>query len=252
MNTSRLKNLIEKQGYALGYRCSVSKETLLVRPCSDLPELFERVVINKSKSPVSNRWNAFAASVELSVVPGYSAVKGICETQFVSDLPFSGTRGTSILVEDDMANIWEKALLERLPQEQAKLLKEKGQALFRATDDLRRACRSYYAMFERLGRLEDSLDKIKGQLDHHQIEAVERLPRYPVVTIPNQVISFQIAIGLICLYGKTVESQGEPLRLLDPYEDRRLFLRLQVLASRIAGEIGWNWSGAPEEAVPGS
>ena len=67
---------------------------------------------------------------------------------------------------------------------------------------------------------------------------------YPVVTIPNQVISFKIAIGLICLHCTTVEVQAEPLHLFEPYDDKNLFLRLQILASRIAGEVGWDSAAA--------
>ncbi len=180
VSMSSLKNLIEKQGYTLAYRYSTSKEILYVRPCSALIGFFERVAIRRAKSMASNRWNAFASNVELSVVPGYSAVKGICETRFVSGLPFSGERGTSILADDDMVRVWENELLVRLPHERAELLKEKGSVLFQATDALRRACRAYYALFKRRERLEDSLDEIQSQLNQRQIEAVERLPLYPV------------------------------------------------------------------------
>jgi hypothetical protein len=240
MEDGEMETLMKNHGYVLGYKCVISKETVFVRRSTFDPNIFERLKLHVGKVPGTRKLTAFWANAEASIVPGYSAVKGVCENQFIAGLPFSGARGTSILDDNVKKRLWEAALADRLPVEISILLKKRGRMLLDETSELRRACVLYYeALDDRT--LMHLISEVKMRFGTRGALVIEKLPGFPVVTIPNQVRSYQMALALICLNGAAVEGDNE-IGFGNPYEDRELFLRLQVLASRIANEVGWNLS----------
>ncbi len=64
-----------------------------------------------------------------------------------------------------------------------------------------------------------------------------------IVVIPNGVVWYEAAALAVAIYQNEVERQADRFdgkRADDPH-DRGLMLRLQVLASHLAHEPGWDW-----------
>src|SRR5687767_5763037 len=87
MNRQRLQSLLKDSGYVLAYNCRATRQVVFVRRRVGNGDVFERILITASKAASSSKWEWFGADAQTAIVPGYSAVKGICESRYISDLP---------------------------------------------------------------------------------------------------------------------------------------------------------------------
>ena len=123
------------------------------------------------------------------------------------------------------------------PLELTSLREAEGKDLLEETAPARAAADAYLALIDHLGA-----KRIASMLSPRNEIEIKRIFEQSFVCIPGGYPVYLLSWQAIAIGCKTIEGDEEWIvgRDADSWEDRELMIRLQIMASRLSGEIGWD------------
>jgi hypothetical protein len=237
----QISHQLAETGFRFSYFSSNSGNTVLARRVG--PSLFERVSVSRGRQRQDRGWiDRVSADVQCTVVPGWTAVKGLGVSEYLR-LPSSDATGHSTILEKAAAFRWVAELATAAPAAAVAARIGSGAAILESTSVLRSNCEAYLSKVPPGTAMSERVDRLRAQATAQQRSESDAWRTQKVVIIPDGAIWYEAACLLIAIHQDDVE--GERGRFVgkraDDIQDRGLMLRLQYLASRLANEPGWDW-----------
>ena len=181
-------------------------------------------------------------SVYCCVVPGRTALKGLAVADFLR-LPSCDHRGSAPILGEGEAASWLGELAAAAPLAATEVRLRHGESLLASTAEIRDAAERYMQRIPLDLDIAQCIVALRSQASDQQRAAAAEWCKQRIVVIPNGVVWYEAAALAVAIYQNEVERQADRFdgkRADDPH-DRGLMLRLQVLASHLAHEPGWDW-----------
>jgi hypothetical protein len=242
IDPGRIEGTLKHAGFRLSYFSNTSGETFLARRAA--PSLFEGVSVGRSTQSLTDGQNfdLVGTSVYCSIVPGRTALKGLAIAEFLP-LPSCDRNGSAPIRSEDDGVRWLGELAAAAPVAATESRRRHGEALLASTAEVRETAESYMRQIPKDQNIAQCVATLRSQASNQQRDAAVEWCKQRIVVIPNGVAFYEAAALAIAIYQDEVERQVSRFvgkRADDPH-DRGLMLRLQVLASHLAHEPGWEW-----------
>ncbi|MCA9026489.1 MAG: hypothetical protein KDA86_14880 [Planctomycetaceae bacterium] len=208
--------------------------------------IFERLVVlrgtKRSKPPVE----IISAGVECSIVPGRTALKGLCIQKHLMVLS-EEQQGWSEIRTDDQVRHWQSAFVAIAPEAVREYASEVGPELLDKTAAARIAVSKYLRKLTPLSAESINAENVHGVLEklfpdatEEHIESMNKVMKYPMIMIEDGKSLYETVVLAIVRFCDEVESQRNWLDM-HPIagRDRELMVRIQLMASLLAPEVGW-------------
>ena len=229
VTTTPLEQDLGSHRFVVSYQDEVSGEIVFVRPrCK---QAFDRIRLN-----FGNNSETASVGAEISIVPGRTALKSLCIHRCLVSVATDTKRGITPLPNDDEVRKLFARIVEVAPGECDKLANEELEGLLDTTATARRAAKKYIDLIEKLGA-----EQIANKVSPKAQAEISRIRKQRFVCIPNGEHHYVVALQAIAVGCAEIEGDGSWLmgRDADSWDDRELMVRLQIIASRLAGERGW-------------
>lgn len=229
-NTRSLERFFEMHGFVVSYKDPVIGELVFVRRRTE--EAFDRVSIKLSQGELFS-----TAGVEVSIVPGRTALKSLCIYRTLAEASDDGKSGSSSIkgVREFPAFLGRVSqyAIEKVDQ----LAHDDLAGLLSRTMVARKASQSYLKLIDSLGE-----GTIADRVPNDLREEIDRILQENIVCIPNGQQFYALALQAIAVGCGEIEGDNRWLvgRNADTADDRSLMVRLQIMASRLAKETGWD------------
>jgi hypothetical protein len=238
--TTKITAALKDLRYCLSYE-SAGGRTVYARRIDEW--MFERLYVGRGTRRTDTRTvETLDASVECSIVPGRTAVKGLCINEF---LPIAtGERSGYTLIDSERRfDAWLSEFCNAAPVMANEVRRKHGEKLLADTAPIRQAATSYLSRIPQSVDLGLPTNSLRAQASPDQLAKLEKWMREPIILIPNGSVFYEIACLLILLNEQDVESAPKNFEncVINDRENRDLMLRIQILASRVANEVGWDW-----------
>ncbi len=228
IRASELATLLASDGFQLVYEDGQAMEFVLARPVG---ELFERIRVSHG-----NAGATVTVGAEIAIVPGRTALKGLCIHRCLVELASDQSTGWTTLNNERSADAFIERIHLEAPKACRNLVDEAGTELLTATRAARNKSSQYLAILERVGT-----NRMREQISERGQAEVNRIMQQRIVCIPEGRVFYEVALQTIACYCGEVENDADWLRGrdADSMSDRELMIRLQIIASRLAREQGW-------------
>lgn len=229
IKTTPLERDLGKHGFVVAYRDDIAGEIVFVRRRSR--NVFDRLSLHLS---VGDKTASVGA--EISIVPGRTALKSLCIHRCLVAIASDKARGITPLPNDEAI----RSLFERIrdfgPGECERLADEELDNLLQETATARAAAEKYLGLIEVCGEA-----NITNRVLPDAQREIDRICQQRFVRIPNGERYYRLALQTIAVGCGDVEENDKWLvgRDADTAGDRGLMIRLQLMASRLASERGW-------------
>lgn len=229
MTTTTLEKVLGTHGFVIAYRDEVVNEIVFLRKRKC--EAFDRIRLN-----FSDEGKTASVGVEISIVPGRTALKPLCVHQCLTDVATDPRSGISQVHDDESLLSLFTRIGKTAPARCDLLAQQELEGLLRETSAARDAAAKYLKLIEELG-----VDTIAHHASKSAHAEIERIQKQRLVCIPNGDNYYDIALQAIAVGCGDIEGDENWLagRDADAWDDRELMKRLQIMASRLAGEFGW-------------
>lgn len=225
-----LETQLSLLGFGVSYHEGDTGETVFVRRTG--AHSFHRVSTKSNRSGT-----ALSAGIEISIVPGRTALKSLCIYRPLTCVAADRESCTTpINSENDVCSFIER-VVENAPHEVEILAKNELNRLLSNTFAAREASEKYLAMIDELGN-----DEINSVMSTNVAAEIDRIKQQRYVMIPDGAHFYDLALKAIAFGCDKIEGDPNWLhgRDADAWDDRELMIRLQFMASRLANENGWN------------
>lgn len=232
-----LAPLAASLGYSLEYVDFVAgvKKITYVKKIAD--DLYEHLCFALAVE------NCICTSIELTVVPGTTSWRGLFE-----DALLPGHLATMRIVSNVDFHRWAEGISYHVPRVSAELAKS-ADALLESTA-IARAAAEYYLKgaytpschFDAFARGQHSVMSVKARNQAKQMRKTSLFALFnnsDSLQSEDPIDAYRIAINLIIADAHQPNSTGYFAPDTDPYENRDLAFCLQIMASKIWGEPGW-------------
>lgn len=229
MTTTILEEVLPRHGFVVAYRDDLASEIVFVRRRNC--EAFDRI-----RLCFSNGGRVASVGVEVSVVPGRTALKSLCIHQCLVEVATDPVRGISeIPDEESLLSLF--ARIDYVAPNKCDLLAQQElEGLLSETVAARDAAKKYLELVDELG-----VSAIADSVSEQGRTEIERIRQQRYVCIPSGDDYYETALRAIAVGCGSIEGDEHWLegRDADTWDDRELMKRLQIMASRLAGESGW-------------
>ncbi|MEZ6128793.1 MAG: hypothetical protein R3C59_08935 [Planctomycetaceae bacterium] len=229
MTTTPLEMNLSTHGFVVAYRDDEVNEIVFVR--KRMGEAFDRVRLN-----FSDNEKAASAGVEISIVPGRTALKSLCVHRCLIEVATDAERGISQIHDDASLRALFARISEVAPSKCDILARDELARLLQETSAGRNAATKYLKLIEEFG-----VDTIVDRVTTSAQTEIARIQQHRFVCIPNGEDYYSLALQAIAVGCGQIEGDENWLvgRDADTSADRELMIRLQIMASRLAVETGW-------------
>jgi len=237
----RISDRLGSAEFRLSYFSDVSGFCMVAKRAAS--SLFECVGVTRGTRREGGRLlDVVGADVQCSVVPGRTAVKGLAVSDYLP-LPSCDKTGMAVIAGQADAARWLGELAAAAPAAARASRIANGPALLASTADLLARCAAYLARIPAGRETTDQVSILRDQATEAQRFEADTWCKQKVIIIPDGSIWYEAAALLIAVHQDEVEGQRGlfDAKRADDVRDRRLMLRLQYLASRLANEPGWEW-----------
>lgn len=219
---------LASNGFELSYDDKESMEFVFSR---FVGELFQRIRVNHGDAG-----RVVTVGAEIAIVPGRTALKGLCIHRSLVELASNKKTGWTTLANKQSAVDFSERVEKEAPKACALLASECGAKLLASTREAREKSKRYLELLK-----QHATSKINGQLNDRDLKEVGRIMQQPIVCIPNGHLYYERALQAIARCCGEVEKDPNWLvgRDADSSADRELMFRLQIISSRLACEPGW-------------
>jgi hypothetical protein len=207
-----------------------STDILLIRPDMDTG-LFEAVRCNAGKRR-GGRWgNYSSASVNLQLTPGYFTSCTVGEHELISD--FADTRKAS------QAKSWATMVVQSVPEKLRKARQKIGQETLACAAAVRVACDEYLRFIDLSMPREQLIEELSHRMSDEEKREAKRIASLEGIICLDERKSYDLLSMLMTHFAGQVEGDSRVFWGKDPYQVRKFLWRIQMLASRIHPEPGW-------------
>jgi len=239
INPDRIKTALAGEDFQLAYFCEATWDIVYYRKRS--PSLFERIAIHQGWRRGQQMGQVVSASVECSIVPGRTALKGMAEVSCITEIASDAGRGSTVLESSTDARTWEDALIAVGPARASSFAGEVGAALLEETKDDRCAVQRYEQIITIDRDLNELRQTLRSRASPEQQSVVDQILKCRIRWIPEGRIYYELAALTVVLCAADVGPTVRWYVGLDPEDGRNALGRqLQILASRFANEPGWD------------
>lgn len=242
ISPNRIERHLAHASFRLSYSSATTGDSVFARRVG--PTLFERISVERATTQKQGRKvDLLGASAECTIVPGRTAVKGLAVAEYLR-LPSCSRTGHATIMHDEDAARWLAEMSAAGPLAARAACLKHGETLMASTAEVRKTAAAYLQKLPAHCDIEQAIASLRGQATDSQCAQAAAWLSQRIIVIPGAAKLYEAACLLISLFQDDVE--GEIGRFIgkeaDDVPDRRLMLRLQYLASRIANETGWDWS----------
>lgn len=198
--------------------------------------LFEGIQVHAGKQR-GGRWGDVArADVSIALTPGrFTSPKGMAEVEALTD--WSATKSP------EEAFAWERLVLDSWPQRLDEVARLQGDALLAQTADARAAVERYLALLDRRLSVAESIAKLTAGAAEAELTEARRLSRTEALICLPERACYDLISLVIARHAGEVEGDPAKLHGTNPNVARELNWRIQLLASRLYPERGWELFG---------
>lgn len=235
-NVNHLEKLFLHMGYFLSFEDRENCHFCFCRIRSG-SRLFQRLEVMGGVGRLSKKVDAWSAKANVSVVPGKTAIKGLVGGRLITGLPYQDAeRGWSYLRDDSQMIEWNVELSKKASSVLDQVEVEYGERLLCANYEILRCGNAYASCYYDFGA--KGLSWLEGKLTGEKKRFYEKNKLATGVPTSSGKLFNQIALAVILEFEDVVEGSSGLNRANLP-DNRPLLLRIQVLASKLANEPGW-------------
>lgn len=230
IDTTALEKDLYDEAFAVAFREHHNAGVVLVRRRGTVA--FDRI-----RLAFFDDGKAASAGVEISVVPGRTALKSLCVHRCLIEVATNKELGITPLVGPDGQRLFFKQIRDVASRQCDVLARDALDGLLQQTERARIASTRYLDLISLLG--EHGISKRVSAMGQREID---RIRQQQFVCIPNGSHFYVLALQAIVVGCGEIEGDDQWLvgKNADSQTERELMMRLQIMASRLAGERGWD------------
>lgn len=240
ISLDRLSETLAASGFMLSYFSEWTHDIVFVKSFSG--GLFERIMIRQGYEQGGRPGDFVSASVQCSIVPGRTFLKGMGQHRCVVEVAEGTRRGSTRLRNEAEARAWEARVGSIVPG-QAELFRiEHGPAILSSTQAVRElglkcleACRGVASSPTQAVAL------LESRAEAWQLQEYRRIMEAPIPVVPDGRAWYQFAVLAIVLYSGPLKGDARWFvgKKPDSWTDRELMILIQFMVSVASGEPGW-------------